>query len=93
MHHAPRRYMQRQSRASAFPALSPVVLPLVLSFALLPFAFSLYLTPSNMPTASTTKRIPRHDEYYIHGGDVVFHVRISVIGHHSDTMFFTQAKE
>jgi hypothetical protein len=85
--------MQRQSRASAFPTLSPIVLPVVLSFALLPVAFSLYLTHSNMPTASTTNRIPRHDEYYIHGGDVVFHVRISAIGHYSDTMFFTQTRE
>jgi hypothetical protein len=51
-----------------FPTLSPIVLP---------------APPSrNMPAAATTttQRIPRHDEYYIHGGDVVFCVRMSIIG-------------
>ena len=36
-----------------------------------------------MPSSTTaTPHIPRHDEYYIHGGDVVFCVRMSIIWHH-----------
>jgi hypothetical protein len=61
-----------------FPTLLPIVLPLA------PHS-------RNMPAAATTttQRIPRHDEYYIHGGDVVFCVRMSIIGRH----VLTQSRE
>ena len=40
------------------------------------------LHSSNNMTAVRSQRIHRHDEYYIHGGDVVFCVRMSIIGYH-----------